>query len=125
MADHVEAQPTPELGIPKSDSLVTIQAVDTTLLLSLNASNFVEPPLPGHDIYNCRAMAFLITHQESGRQLQFDFGMRNDYWNLAPAIANGLPKSVNIKGIKNEKGVQDVLVDAGVALEELEAVIWR
>lgn len=73
MDNGIQATAAPELNIPASSSLVLVHAIDTTALLSLNASNFVEPPLPGHEIYDVKAMAFLITNQKTGRKVMFDF----------------------------------------------------
>jgi len=125
MVDQIQPKLVPELSIPVSDSIVFVQAIDTTMLLSLDISNFVEPSPPGHQIYDVKAVAFLITNQKTGRKVLFDFGIRKDYWNGPPVIVNGLKDSKNVKGIKCGRGVQDVLVDAGEKLEDIEAVIWR
>ena len=125
MAEHIEPKAAPKLSLPASSSLVTVNAIDSTLLMAVNAANFIEPSIPGHEIYNATAVSFLVTHQKTGRRVVFDFGLRKDYWNFAPLLVNGIKNTDRIKGIKCEKGVQDVLVDAGVKLEDIEALIWR
>jgi hypothetical protein len=125
MDDELQATAAPELNIPASSSCVSVHAIDTTALLSLNASKFVEPPLPGYEIYDVKAMAFLITNQKTGRKVIFDFGVRKDYWNGPPMILDGLKDSKNVKGIKIDQGVQDVLVSTGEKLGDIEALIWR
>jgi len=70
-------------------------------------------------------MAFLIKNQSTGKQILFDAGARKDYWNYSPVVAGRFEKGVNVKGLKIEKGVQEVLTDAEIALGELESVVWR
>jgi hypothetical protein len=104
---------------------VTIQGLDTTLQLYVKAANFFNPVIPGHEIYNCPTMAFLIKNQRTGKQILFDAGARKDYWNYSPVVAGRFEKGVNVKGLKVEKGVQDLLTDARVNLDALESVVWR
>jgi hypothetical protein len=125
MADHITPQAAPPLDVPESSAIAKVEAIDTTLQLCVNAANFFDHCIPGHETFNCVALAFLVTNQRTGRKVLFDAGGRKDYWNYALSITNRLKNSVNIKGIKCEKGVHDVLTDAGEKLEDLEAVIWR
>ncbi|KAL3473164.1 beta-lactamase-like protein [Aspergillus californicus] len=115
---------SPHLSIPDSSHTVTLQAIDTTLQLYVRAENFLNPVLPGHETWNCPAMAFLITHPETGRKVLFDAGARKDYWNYSPFTADRFAKGVNVKGLKIDMGVHDVLSSAGIDLDSLEAVIW-
>lgn len=105
--------------------MVTIQALDTTLQLYVKAANFFDPVIPGHEIYNCPTMAFFIQDQATGRQILFDAGARKDYWNYSPVVAGRFEKGVNVKGMRIDKGVQEVLSDAGVDLAALESIVWR
>ncbi|KAL3463702.1 metallo-beta-lactamase superfamily protein [Aspergillus heterothallicus] len=114
----------PELGIPDSSHTVLLQAIDTTLQLYVRAENFLNPIIPGHEAWNCPAMAFLITHPETGRKVLFDAGARKDYWNYSPVTADRFAKGVNVKGLRIDMGVHDVLIAAGIDLDSLEAVIW-
>jgi hypothetical protein len=122
---EIKAQPGPPITFPKSVSLVTVQAVDTTLQLYVKSDNFLNPVIPGHEIYNCPAMAFFITNQATGKQILFDAGARKDYWNYSPLITGRFEKGVNCKGLKIEKGIHEVLVDSGIKLNDVESVIWR
>jgi hypothetical protein len=124
MADITPRTP-PSLSLPKSSSLVTIQAIDTTLCLYVKSDNFLNPVIPGHEIYNCPTMAFLITNQASGRRILFDAGGRKDYWNYSPLVAGRFSSGVNVKGLRCDKGVHEVLEDAGIELSGIESVIWR
>lgn len=70
-------------------------------------------------------MAFLITNQATGRTILFDAGARKDYWNYSPLVAGRFSKGVNVKGLRIDKGVHEVLADAQVSIEGLESVVWR
>ncbi|KAL4881664.1 beta-lactamase-like protein [Aspergillus karnatakaensis] len=116
--------PPPQLDIPESTSTVTLQALDTTLQLYVRAENFLNPVIPGHEAWNCPAMAFLITHPQMGRKVLFDAGARKDYWNYSPVTTDRFAKGVNVKGLKIDMGVHEVLTAAGIELDSLDAVIW-
>jgi hypothetical protein len=109
---------------PRFTSVVKVQALDTTLQLYVKSVNFFNPVIPGHEAYNCPAMAFLVT-SATGRQILFDAGVRKDYWNYSPVVRGRFEKGVNVKGLRIDKGVDEVLIDAGVQLQDLESVIWR
>ena len=115
----------PFLSLPVSTSFVTLEALDTTLQLYVRSENFLSPVIPGHEIYNCPAMAFLVTSQATGRRILFDAGARKDYWNYSPVVAGRFEKGINVKGLRIDKGVDEVLNDAGVDSGGLEAVVWR
>lgn len=112
------------LVLPTSDSLVTVQAVDTTLQLYVKSLNFLNPVIPGHEAYNCPTLAFLITNQATGQKALFDAGARKDYWNYSPLVAGRFQSGFNVKGFRVDKGVDEVLSEAGVELEGVNAVVW-
>lgn len=114
----------PQLLCPDSTSLVTLQALDTTLQLYVRSENFLNPVIKGHEIYNCPTMAFLITNQTTGKQILFDAGARKDYWNYSPLVAGRFSKGVNVKGMRVLQDVPEVLTEAGCNLNNLESVIW-
>lgn len=78
-------------------------------------------------------MAFLITssslNPETGkveeRKVLFDAGARKDYWNYSPMIVERFRKGVNVRGMVVERGVDEVLEEGGVGVEDVESVIWR
>jgi hypothetical protein len=121
----ITPHPPPPLSLPKSSSLAKLQALDTTLRLYVKSDNFLNPIIPGHEIYNCPTMAFLITNQTTGRRILFDAGGRSDYWNYSPLVAGRFSSGVNVKGLRCDKGVHEVLMDAGVELDSIESVVWR
>ncbi|KAF4625568.1 hypothetical protein G7Y89_g12598 [Cudoniella acicularis] len=120
----ITSKPAPPLSLPSSSSLVTVQAIDTTLCLYVRSENFLNPIIPGHEIYNCPTIGFLITNQETGKQILFDAGGRKDYWNYSPVVRTRFEKGVNVKGLRCDAGVHEVLETAGVDLNALESVIW-
>ncbi|KAK0624229.1 metallo-beta-lactamase superfamily protein [Immersiella caudata] len=82
----------------------------------------MAPDVPGLERFKASpSFSFLLEHP-SGRKLVFDLGIRKDYQNHSPKIANYIPTTgytIDIKG-----GVSDILETAGVSLGEIEAVIW-
>lgn len=70
-------------------------------------------------------MAFVITNQATGRTILFDAGARKDYWNYSPLVAGRFSNGVNVKGLRIDKGVHEVLEEAKVDVEDLESVVWR
>lgn len=70
-------------------------------------------------------MAFLITHQGSGKKILFDAGARKDYWNYSPMITERFATGVNVKGMRVRQGIHEVLGGAGVQLDKIESVVWR
>ncbi|KAL4937753.1 hypothetical protein BDV06DRAFT_226655 [Aspergillus oleicola] len=124
MSSTFTPAPPPPLGIPNSPHTVKVQAINTTMQLYVRAENFLNPVIPGHEAWNCPAMAFLITHPRTGKKVLFDAGARKDYWNYSPFTAEKFAKGVNVKGLRIDRGVDEVLVKAGVELDSLDAVIW-
>jgi hypothetical protein len=136
--DTIHPIPPPPLSLPTSNNTVTLQAIDTTLQLYVRSENFLEPVIPGHEIYNCPTMSFLITphftpaspaiettQAHTPHRILFDAGGRKDYWNYSPLVAGRFQKGVNVKGLRCEMGVHEVLENGSVGLEEIEAVVWR
>ncbi|CAG8955413.1 hypothetical protein HYFRA_00010277 [Hymenoscyphus fraxineus] len=123
---------TNPLQIPASQNTVKVQAINTTLALSIRSENFFDPIIPGHEYYNCPSMAFLITstslNPETGkaeeRKIMFDAGARKDYWNYSPMIVDRFRRGVNVRGMIVERGLDEILASGGVELKSVEAVIW-
>ena len=110
--------------IPASDSTVNVHIIDTTSRIqNLPLSVFIEPPIKGHDNIDCPAFSFLIENSSNGRKVLFDLGVRKDWKNLSPRIAD------RIRGggwlISVEKDVAEILQESGVKLSDIEAIVWR
>lgn len=81
------------------------------------------PPVPGLDTFaTSPSLSFLIEHQ-SGRRLIWDLGIRKDFENYAPSIAEYIPTTKY--NIQISKDVAEILEEEGVKREDVEAVIWR
>jgi hypothetical protein len=120
------SQPPPALNIPASTVVVKVHIIDTTLRLNgIYADAIWNPPIKGFDRFKAGTWAFLIEHP-SGRKLLYDLGLRKDWESLPPRV--GLQEAVMmgvIADITVEKNVAQILVEAGVKLEEVEGIIWR
>ncbi len=111
------------INIPSSEATVNVHIIDTTSRIkNIPSSLFVEPPIKGLDYLDCPAFSFLIENP-GGRKVLFDLGVRKDWKNLAPRIAD------RIRGggwqITVEKDVAEILREGGVKLGDIEAIIWR
>ena len=112
--------PAPALNIP-SGSAAKVSIIDTTAIVSTApTAPFMNPGIAGIETFSAPVFSFLIEH-ESGRKVLFDFGIRKDFDNLPPVIS----EMVEPWGAKVEKNVSEILVENGVALEDIEALIWR
>ncbi|KAH8808512.1 beta-lactamase-like protein [Xylogone sp. PMI_703] len=115
------AQP-PDLKIPPSSKTVHVRVIDTTShIQNIPANRFFLPDVEGFQYLDCPAYSFLIEHP-SGRNLLFDLGIRKDWENLAPKLAN-LIKSGGWK-VTIQKGVREILEENGVSAKDIEAIIW-
>jgi hypothetical protein len=72
---------------------------------------------------NVPIFCFLIEHKSSGQRVMFDLGLRKDIENAAPVIAAQVAhESIRLWV---EKDAAERLGEAGIALESIDAVIWR
>ena len=114
----------PQLHIPDSEFTVDVYIIDTTSYMrKLPFSMFMEPHIKGLDYLNSPAFSFLVDHPSNGRKVLFDLGVRKDWKNLAPTIAD------RIRGggwqVTVEKDVAEILQEGGVEPGDVEAIIWR
>lgn len=98
-----------------------LSIIDTTCDLTVPANTLVEPAITGHELLDLPTFAFLIKHEESGRQVLFDLGCRKDYWNLPTPTAQTI--DLKVPGIRVKKDMADILIDGGVDIEAIEAAI--
>ena len=112
----------PDLHIPPSDATVSVRIINTTLhITNMPVDLFVTPHIQGHDTLSCPAYSFLIEHPSS-RKLLFDLGVRKDPENLAPVIISRIRQEN--WGCATEKDVREILEEGGVALDDIEGIIW-
>ncbi|KAL3463562.1 beta-lactamase-like protein [Aspergillus heterothallicus] len=112
------------------DRLFQVPAGETVTVRLINPVNFgpshlirfMTPQVPGLETFARNpAFSFLIEHS-SGRKLLFDLGIRKDWQNYAPKIAEYIPTT----GYKIEvtHNVAEMLAEHGIQPKEIEAVIW-
>lgn len=112
----------PDLKVPPSHSTVRVRIIDTTTYLEgLPAAYFFAPEIPGHSTASGPSYSFLIEHGSS-RSLLFDLGIRKDWQNLPPAIANLIKFLKCTIGV--QKGVREQLEEHNVDVKKIEGIIW-
>jgi hypothetical protein len=109
--------------LPKGSETVTVKLINPINFGPAIIKRFMAPMVTGLETFKSSpSLCFLIEHP-SGRKLVWDLGIREDYNNYASSIANYLP-STNYDFHFN-KGVASTLEESGIALKDIEAVIWR
>lgn len=110
------------LGLPLSDSTIRLRAIDAKTQMCVSSKGFIQPILPGFEILNLTSITFLIEHPRLHKKVLFDCGARKDFENFSPRIKERL--NLNVRGLKIEKDVHEIVQGAGVDLEQLDATIW-
>ncbi|KAK7420264.1 hypothetical protein QQX98_002919 [Neonectria punicea] len=115
-----EAHP---VQVPAGWETIVVKLINPVNFGPAILKRFMAPPVPGLETFQTSpSFSFLLEHP-SGRKLVFDLGIRKDYNNYSPSIAEYLP-STNYD-IQVQKNVVEILEKAGIAAQEIEAVIWR
>ncbi|KAJ5712616.1 hypothetical protein N7493_009084 [Penicillium malachiteum] len=111
----------PDFIIPPGE-VITVKLINTVNFGPAQLHRFMGPPVPGMETHPSNpSFSFLLEHSSS-RKLVFDLGIRKDYPNYAPKIAQYIPTTkYNIEVTKN---IIDILEENGVPGEQVEAVIW-
>ncbi|KAJ7060084.1 hypothetical protein C8F01DRAFT_1254199 [Mycena amicta] len=125
------------LGIPSSHSgsTISVKAFNVGNLTIGGYHTVVHPVLPGRDTATLPMYAFLLEHtttQTSGprtgtrtpvtRRFMWDLGIRKDPQNSVPSIAAIVAAFPD--ALDEPKDITELLVDGGVDLTSIEAVIW-
>lgn len=108
-------------NLPAGRGTCQLSVIDTTTYTVTAADGFIEPKLPGHEGLNLPTFCFLLKNETTGKQVLFDLGMRKDWWNSTPVIAPMIDKYAI--ALKIDKDVAEILVDAALPLESIDAVI--
>ena len=112
-----------DLNIPPSSSTIDVKMIDVSTIAGVPATALFQPPVPGFDVIQpAPSFVFLLEHA-SGQKVLFDLGIRKDWENLDPAIVKRFAKHGH--KVTVEKGISDVLDDAGIGKDNINAVIWR
>ncbi|KAJ9612253.1 hypothetical protein H2200_003850 [Cladophialophora chaetospira] len=111
------------LHVPKSLATVSISIIDTTVRMNnIPYKFFMDTPYPGYETFSTPCYVFLIHHVPTNTRLLYDLGVRKDWaTNAHPNIL----KTMNHVGvqIEVEKDVAQILVDGGVKLQDIDAVV--
>ncbi|OOF91853.1 hypothetical protein ASPCADRAFT_210777 [Aspergillus carbonarius ITEM 5010] len=109
--------------IPPSSTTVEVSIIDTTSAIHCSPSIFISPEIKGLTDLNANSYSFLIEHRPTGRRMVFDLGVRKDWQNYAKPVYDQLIKS-GAFALDVRKNVAEILVENGVALNTIEAIIW-
>ncbi|KXJ88355.1 metallo-beta-lactamase superfamily protein [Microdochium bolleyi] len=111
-----------QIQLPPGEQVVTVRLINPVNFGPAILQRFMAPPVPGLETFKSSpSFSFLLEHP-SGRRLVFDLGIRKDYSNYAPSVANYIP-TTNYT-IEVTHNVVDILKEAGIEGESIEAVIW-
>ena len=108
--------------LPAGQTTITVKLINPVTFGPSILERFMAPPVPGLETFDAvPSNCFLLEHP-SGRKLVWDLGIRKDYQNYAPKIAEYIPTTKY--NIELHRSVSEVLTDAGIELKDIEAVIW-
>ncbi|KAJ5098035.1 hypothetical protein N7532_005036 [Penicillium argentinense] len=112
---------TSSFNVPAGQT-ITVKIINPVNFGPAQLHRFMAPPVPGMGTHPSNpSFSFLLEHT-SGRKLVFDLGIRKDYQNYAPKVAEYIP-TTKYK-IEVTKNVIDILEEEGINGDEVEAVIW-
>lgn len=115
----------PKFEIPTGQRIASLKLINTVNFGPAVLKGLMGPPIPHVTTLgsgSSPSLSFLLEHS-SGRRLVWDLGIRKDWQNHAPVIANYIPtRNYTIEVTKN---VIEVLEEEGVKGSSIEAVIWR
>jgi hypothetical protein len=115
----------PQFDIPPGKPIAAIKLINTVNFGPAVLKGLMGPPIPNVTTLgpgSSPSLSFLLEHS-SGRRLVWDLGIRKDWPNHAPVIANYIPtRNYSIEVTKN---VIEVLGEEGISGSSIEAVIWR
>ncbi|OJJ81314.1 MBL fold metallo-hydrolase [Aspergillus glaucus CBS 516.65] len=111
----------PPFQVPPGQE-ITVKLINPVNFGPAQLHRFMGPPVPGMETHPSNpSFSFLLEHP-SGRKVVFDLGIRKDYLNYAPKIAEYIP-TTKYK-IEVTKNVVDILEEDGIKAGDVEAVIW-
>ncbi|KAJ9608747.1 hypothetical protein H2200_006518 [Cladophialophora chaetospira] len=115
-------KPATSFQPPPGDTIIAVKLINPVNFGPAILNRFMAPPVPHlESLKTSPSLSFLLEHP-SGRRLVWDLGIRKDYQNYSPKIANYLPGTGYT--IDVTKNVADILVEGGIELASVEAVIW-
>ena len=109
--------------LPRGREAISVKMINPVNFGPAIIKRFMEPPVPGVEKKKPGPVLTFLLEHSSGKKLVFDLGIRKDYHNYAPVIAEYIP-TTNYD-IRVTKNVVDILEENGIHGEEIDAVIWR
>lgn len=126
----IMAEPMDSLLVPMPTNELTpitntckLWAINTTCDIVCRSTSFMEPEKEGHEKLNLPTYAFYIHNTRLDRRVLFDNGSRRDWWNVPPAVLNGI-QNKSVSGFAVQRDVHEILTAGGVDPKAIEAVVW-
>lgn len=115
-------KPSTAFQPPPGSTTITVKLINPVNFGPSILNRFMAPPVPHLETFkDCPSLSFLLEHP-SGRRLIWDLGIRKDYQNYAPSIANYIPTTNYTFDVT--QNVADILIEGGINLSSVEAIIW-
>lgn len=113
----------PLIELPPGKEAISVKMINPVNFGPAIIKRFMEPPVPGVEKKKPGPVLTFLLEHSSGKKLVFDLGIRKDYENYAPTVAEYIPTTnYNIQVTKN---VVDILEESEVPGASIDAVIWR
>ncbi|KAI0018068.1 hypothetical protein F4780DRAFT_771977 [Xylariomycetidae sp. FL0641] len=112
------------LSVPASDTTVKVSIIDTSARLKLPWKALHEPQIQGCEYWGGPSYSFLIEHGPSGAKLLYDLSIGKDLENLPSPVKDMINSWGVDNAVTSTKNVSDVLVENGVDLGTITAIIW-
>lgn len=117
------ASTPPSIELPPGKEIVSVKLINPVNFGPAIINRFMGPPVPGVEKKKPGPVLTFLVEHSSGQKLVFDLGIRKDYQNYSPTIAEYIPTTnYNIQVSKN---VIDILEENGIPGKSIDAVIWR
>ena len=113
-----KAAQTPNVEVPASSETVTVRVIDTTTRIYMPVGNMFDPIIKGHTKLASPSYSFLIENERLGSKILFDLGAEKT-WKADASFAE-MGWDVHV-----EKDVAEILVEHGIPLISINAIVWR
>lgn len=111
------------VDIPTGSTCIQVKLIDICSISNVGTKSLFTPPVPGFDkIGSAPSFIFLLEHP-SGKKLLFDLGIRKDWENLHPVVAERLHAGTHT--LEVQKDIDEFLDEGKVGKDNIDAVVWR
>lgn len=108
--------------LPPGHTVMTVKLINPVTFGPSILNRFMTPPVPGLETFEAvPSNCFLLEHP-SGRNLVWDLGIRSDYQNYSPKIAEYIPTTRY--NIQLHGDVASIIRNGGIEVYQIEAVVW-